>query len=406
MKIVHIIGYFQPELGYEEYYSALTQAKMGHDVSVITSDRIYPFKNIEKILQEIGSEYTGRKRWVGMKVVDGIKVYRLPVVFESFYDFILVMGVRKILSQIKPDIVHSHGVKQGTQMFAAMHKDLGYKLVIDEHDTGPTYSQEPTFKNNVARFEYFLLRKRICSYGYKRADSIVAVTPQARDFLMSLYKIKKNRIELLPLGVNTDIFKVKKAKGRALRRSMGISDNDILIITAGRVDRAKKLELLIEAFAKLNKKYEGLRLLMIGRGDDKYSKYLKDLVKKLKITDSVIFRGFIRSSELPGYYSASDIGFWGKESITIIEAMACGLPVVIADLGTIRHLVEFDNGFTFKPGELKEIRHQLENLVADKELRTRMKKNSLKAVKNKFSYDVRTKKLLKIYEKTLAGKGN
>ena len=54
MKIVHLMGYFVPELGYQEYYLAKKHKQMGHDVYVIASDLLYPFPNIETMLKEAG----------------------------------------------------------------------------------------------------------------------------------------------------------------------------------------------------------------------------------------------------------------------------------------------------------------------------------------------------------------
>jgi glycosyltransferase involved in cell wall biosynthesis len=400
MKITHIIGYFQPELGYEEYYTALTQYKLGHDVSVITSDRIYPFKNIEKILKDIGSEYSGRKRWVGMKEVNGLKVYRLPCVIETLLDFIIIIGVGQTLSKIKPDVVHCHGAKQGTQVFSALNKGQGYKLVVDEHDQGPTYSSEPTLKNNIAGFEYFILRRRICRYIYKKADALVAITPQTKKFLMDLYKIPEDQIELLTLGVNTDMFFFNESKRQDIRNKLGIKGDQLLLITTGRLIKEKKTEILIKAFGNLSKKYK-IKLLIIGRGDEDHMADLKNIAAKVDPKGNIIFQGFAPPSELPYYYSAADIGIWGKESITIIEAMACGLPLVIADMDTMKHLASYENGLTFQPGDQSELESCLEKIISDKALRNNMRKNSINAAKNRYSYDVRTKKLLNIYERVL-----
>ena len=57
MKIAHVVSYIQPEFGYEEYYTAREQAALGHEVHVITSDRIFPFNDVEKMLSDIGSPY-------------------------------------------------------------------------------------------------------------------------------------------------------------------------------------------------------------------------------------------------------------------------------------------------------------------------------------------------------------
>ena len=62
MKIVHLMGYFVPELGYQEYYLAKKHKEMGHDVYVIASDMLYPFPNIETMLKEAGAKDASRKR--------------------------------------------------------------------------------------------------------------------------------------------------------------------------------------------------------------------------------------------------------------------------------------------------------------------------------------------------------
>ena len=77
MKIVHLMGYFVPEFGYQEYYLAKKHRKMGHDVYVIASDLLNPFPNIESMLKESGIKDASRKRKAGFSVIDGIKVYRL-----------------------------------------------------------------------------------------------------------------------------------------------------------------------------------------------------------------------------------------------------------------------------------------------------------------------------------------
>src|SRR3989338_2559674 len=102
MKIVHLMGYFVPELGYQEYYLAKKHRDMGHDVYVVASDLLYPFPNIENMLKESGAGNTSRNRKPGLAVVDGIKVCRLKHFFE-YSDFILAKGLKQTLAGINPD---------------------------------------------------------------------------------------------------------------------------------------------------------------------------------------------------------------------------------------------------------------------------------------------------------------
>jgi hypothetical protein len=144
-----VATYFQPEFGYDEYYVALNLARMGHDVSVITSDRIYPLKNVEKLLAEIGSEYSTRMRGCGISKIDGFTVYRLPSVAELFLDFNLIMNIRDTLKKIKPDLIHIHEPILGGSALAAGHRDLGFKVVVDQHGYATTFEETDTLKNRV-----------------------------------------------------------------------------------------------------------------------------------------------------------------------------------------------------------------------------------------------------------------
>jgi len=93
MRIAQVTSYFQPEFGYEEYYLSRKLSELGHEVSVVTSDRIFPFKNVKKLLEEIGSDKTNRYRGVGITELDGFEVYRLPTLIELFSDFNLLLNI-------------------------------------------------------------------------------------------------------------------------------------------------------------------------------------------------------------------------------------------------------------------------------------------------------------------------
>src|SRR3989344_9365136 len=122
MKIVHLMGYFVPELGYQEYYLAKKHKEMGHDVYVIASDSLYPFPNIENMLKEAGAKEVSRKRKPGLSIIDGIKVYRLNHWLE-YSDFILVKGLKKTLEKIKPDVVFAHESRRGLPALAGLWKE-------------------------------------------------------------------------------------------------------------------------------------------------------------------------------------------------------------------------------------------------------------------------------------------
>ncbi|WP_455392798.1 glycosyltransferase family 4 protein [[Eubacterium] cellulosolvens] len=400
MKIAQVTSYFQPEFGYDEYYVSRNLARLGHDVSVVTSDKIYPFKNVEKLLAEIGSEHTTRKRSRGIQKMDGFTVYRLPSVAELFLDLNLVMNIRSALKKIKPELVHLHEPILGGSAMAAGHKDLGYKLVVDQHSYATTFEETETLKNRFVHYQYILLRKRFANYAFKRADAIVAVTERTKKFLVEFFSVPEEKIEVVSLGVDEKLFSFNPEARERIRNELKVAEDTPLIITAGRFDRAKKLDQLIRAFAGLRQQQKA-RLVVIGTGDDEIERELHQLVKKLMLGKSVTFIKFVKKSLLSSYYSAADIGFWNKASITIIEAMGCKLPVVLPDQGTIKNYVENKNGLLFPEDDVDSLQEQLLELAVNVNRREQMGKRALELVEKRFSYKVTTKKLLGIYQRCL-----
>jgi glycosyltransferase involved in cell wall biosynthesis len=400
MKIAQVCTYFQPEFGYDEYYVSRTLVQMGHDVSVVTSDRIYPFKNVGKLLAEIGSKHTNRWRGRGITSMDGFTVYRLPTIAEILLDFNLIMNIRYTLKKIKPELVHLHEPILGGSALAAGHKDLGFKLVVDQHGYATTFQETETLKNMFVHYQYLLLRKRVGNYAFKRADAIVAVTERTKQFLMDLFKVPEDKIEIVPLGVDENIFRFDEGDRKKIRDQLGVSQNTVLILTAGRLDVAKKLDQLIDAFHGLGKNVDA-KLVIIGTGDETIAKKLQHQVKSLNLEKRIKFIKFVPKSLLASYYSAADIGFWNKASITIIEAMGCKLPVVIPDQRTIRAYVANRNGLLFPEDDVNALRDKLLELSTNPKKRALMSARALELVENKYSYRVTTKKLVKIYERCL-----
>jgi len=392
MKIAHVISYFQPEFGYHEFYVPREQAAMGHEVHLITSDRIFPFKNVEKMLEDVGSPHKDRFREVGTTELEGFKVHRGKTKTEVLFDLIVFEGIEEKLREIKPDVVHSHGLWQwGSRVCARLKEELGFALVLDEHAYSTTYDMSRTLRNWVLDKEYKVLRAPAARKTIKEADEIVGICQEAKDFVEEFYKV--DNVHNNPLGIDHRNFSFSKESRDRIRKELGVMDDEVLLITAGRLDSAKKLELFIEAYKSIDR--NDLKFILIGRGDDDYMDRLK------KISDGKVqFLGFKNARDLAAYYCAADIGLWGKASITIREALSCSLPVLLYDQGNMRDLLKWDNGIAVKE-EIEDIRDNILKLADDPELRKLMGKNARKGVMEELSSEREARELIKIYEKAL-----
>jgi D-inositol-3-phosphate glycosyltransferase len=192
----------------------------------------------------------------------------------------------------------------------------------------------------------------------KDCQRIIVATDEEKQDLVRYYGALSEKIGVVPCGVNMELFKpVDKA---IARKTLGLNDEKILLFV-GRIDPLKGIEQLIKAVALL-KNDENLRLIVVG-GDENSYKELEELKKlsiALGIRESVTFPGLVRQEQLPYYYSAADVcvvpSYYESFGLVALEALACGTPVVAADVGNLKNIIrQGETGYVTKdnsPGML------------------------------------------------------
>ena len=127
MRIIHISDHFQPWMGYQETYLAKEQTRMGHDLLVITANRYG---------RRPGAILGTREASAGFSEEDGIKVLRLPILFElpTNWAYPWLRNLIGAVQDFSPDIIHCHGVLTFSNIRIALgKKKMGYVLVVDNH---------------------------------------------------------------------------------------------------------------------------------------------------------------------------------------------------------------------------------------------------------------------------------
>ena len=152
-------------MGYQEYFLAKEQVKMGHKVYIVTSNLYFPFPNYEQNFQNILGP---RKFNVGNKNIDGIEVLCLPIYFEQPGKRVMLKNLKEKVFGIKPDLVIAHGEYSffNLQVYY-WKKKLKYSLVIDSHchphDKNPDDNKKANFLNRLLSNLLFFTFKNI--YG-------------------------------------------------------------------------------------------------------------------------------------------------------------------------------------------------------------------------------------------------
>ena len=178
----------------------------------------------------------------------------------------------------------------------------------------------------------------------------------------SEYEMIKNinpelNIKIIYNGVDTQkFFPLEKTFNSPLK-----------IVCSARLIKRKGQDILIKAIAKLKEKGIIYRLNLIGEGDEKDN--YKRLAADLNVADQICFCGYIKREKMPEIYQKADIfvlpSYNEGMSNALLEAMACGLPVVVTDVGGTEELVENGvNGFVFNAGKVDELVNVLQKINA------------------------------------------
>lgn len=309
-------------------------------------------------------------------------VLRIPGIPIGIYDYRLT-GIcpMKALRQIKKwhlDIIHSQ-TEFGVGTFARIvSKRLNIPLVHTYHTMYEDYVHYITHgyfdKTSKKIVEYLTL-----FYCDKTINELIVPTKKTWELFKEKYMVDRN-VHIVPTGIDIDRFKLENNQGIDIekeRKKIKLSKEDFIITFVGRIAEEKNIIFLLENMKKIIKKNQKIKLLIVGDGPDleSYKKYSKEN----KLNDNVIFVGKVPWDDIPKYYLISDVFVTASKSetqgLTVIEAMAAGLPVVcIKDDSFITTVENDSNGKIFEDD--KGYIESIVSLSKNKKLLDKLKKGA------------------------------
>jgi glycosyltransferase involved in cell wall biosynthesis len=393
MKIVHIVDYFQPVLGYQEAFLAKEHAKLGHEVFVITSDRYAP------VLYHKGAAFSilgPRRKGHGFFIEEGIKVWRLKTLFE-FAGRPWLIGLENKVRELEPSIINVDGPNTITAFRIALlklkdKKLRNVKLIFDDH-------MYPEVSVSKWKALYPILRRSSLRIVAKASDGVVAVSNTTRIFMHENYGFPLEKIKVIPLGVDPEVFRYDEMARNEIRRNLGINEGDVVFIYTGKIVPSKRVDILIEAAIQLVKSGYNLKVLLVGYSDENYQKQLQTKIEMEGCTQNFLWHEAVPNQNLYKYFSSADVAVWPcQHTNSILEAMACGLPVIVSDEARASEEVAYENGLTYKLGDVADLIEKMKTLLVDKTLRRKFGENGKKIVHEKFSWKMIAAEFIKIYE--------
>jgi D-inositol-3-phosphate glycosyltransferase len=316
--------------------------------------------------------------------------------FDQFYQW-----------QLKPyDLIHAHFWMSGL-VAANIKKLFGIPFVITFHALGRVrrihQGEADDFPDQ--RFE---IEDRIIS----ECDQLIAECPQDHDDLVNLYRADPAKITLVPCGFDPEEFwPIDKSEAR---QHIGIESGVFTLLQLGRIVPRKGVDTVIEGFSQFSKKVNTRCNLVIVGGEHEdplldrsiEMARLRKLATDEKVEDSIKFVGRRGRADLKYYYSASDIfitmPWYEPFGITPVEAMACGTPVVGANVGGIKFTVsDGRNGLLVPPRNSAELASKLVYLFENPTLIEKFRLESIRRANELFSWKKVTQEISKMYEKVL-----
>ncbi len=380
MKILHICQYYNDGFGYQENLLPRYQAKLGHEVTVITSDRRSYFAK-EKTPKIVG---TGEFEDMGTRVI------RIPIKGEFKGRFVRFVNLYQALENETPDYILHHGLSAPSLITAARYKKRhpSVFLVADNHA-----DHSNSGRSCLWRFLYYRqYRRRLLAKIIGEIDLFFSMTPGCKHFAERELGVPSEKHSLLYLGADVDRNSFSREWRSTIRQKLGFSEDDIVLITAGKISYRKKTDMIVKALKEIA--LAKVKLLIVGSIEDEYARALDSVVANDK---RIMKLGWVPADELYKYFSSADIGvFPGGQSVLWQQAISCNLPVVLRYWPGTEYLLSEKNGlFLFSDNHL-ELKQHLEQLVVNPDLRKEITKGAEKLTEDVLSYDVIAKRTIDV----------
>ncbi len=212
------------------------------------------------------------------------------------------------------------------------------------------------------------------NWVYRNLDGAVVLTRKLRDSLAERTVLPKEKIEVIPYGIDVDVFDPAIHSKRENRKRFDLPEDAFLIGLVGRIEEAKGQAVAIDAFAKAG--IPDSRLVICGAVQEKgYLEHLKGRIDELNMEGAVRFLPFTTEvSVLMNAFDLSLLPSLGETfGLVVIEAMSAGIPVIGTDAGGVPEIIEHErNGILVPPGDSDALAKAMRTLAEDGRLRERV----------------------------------
>jgi L-malate glycosyltransferase len=320
---------------------------------------------------------------MGITVVQGVE----PVTGKYWEAFSpRARQMRKIIKEVKPDLIHAGPIQQ-----------VAFWAVVAKFHPLVSMSWGSDLMQQA---ESSLWNRWVTRYTLGNSDVLVGdcdcVGQKAAQFGFPLDSYMK-----FPWGVDLEHFTPHNSLG--LRQILGWQDK-IVLLSNRSLEKLYGVEVVLKAFIKARESNPDLRLMLYGRGSQEQS--LRQLTQQNDLQEDVHFGGFAEYDQLPEIYRSADLYLSASHSdgssVSLMEALACGLPVIVSDIPGNREWVrEGEEGWLFKDGNVKELTQKMLQAASQVKSFEQMKKGNRALAEDRADWTKNFPVLLQAYELAL-----
>ncbi|KPK84758.1 MAG: hypothetical protein AMS27_09135 [Bacteroides sp. SM23_62_1] len=383
-------------MGYLENCLPEALATLGHEVHVVTSTGQVYFNQPQ--YKETYEEFLGKSIVdPGSKEINGFILHRLT--FRLIMGKVFLTGLYNRLKVIKPDIVQTLDPFSFMNIQVILYRIfIKYKIFTANHIMKSVFPLAHLGKNQKIwkKISFYITRTLPGKLFNRFIEKSFPITIDAMEISARYYSIPYHKMKIISLGVDTQLFspalsQQMQKKRLEMRENMGIKENEILCIYTGRFSEGKNPLCLAQAINKLQNIKENYKGLFIGNGMQ---------AKQIEKLDGCIIKDFVFFNKLADFYRMADIGVWPREeSTSMLDAAACGLPLIISNTVQAAERIE-NNGLTY-------IENDVDNLVdvllqmRDEKIRKQFSINGVEKMKRNYSWIRMAEIRIEEYKKSL-----
>ena len=391
MKILQICPIFSSRP--KEVGSGVTQvvyniskelSKRGHEVKVYTSNAL----DVKRKMSNEGSSV----------IVDGIKVNFFPYKVHYYTFFLtpsMISAVRRNLKEF--DIIHIHDLRAFQSIVVYYYaRKYGVPYVLQVHGSLPRIMAKQRLK---WIYDFF--------FGYrllKDASKVIALS-QIEAEQYKRMGVPEEKIAIIPNGIDLSEYANLPPKG-CFKKKFGIKEEKKTVLYLGRIHKIKGIDILVRTFANVVKKLDDVRLVIVGP-DDGYLSELEALIKALKIEDKVLITEPLYDRDKLEAYVDADLyvlpSRYETFPMTILEAYACGKPVIASKLDGLKDLViNRKTGLLIAPGNAEQLAKSIFSVLNDHDKAEEMGLRGRQFMKENFTITKVVNRLEDLYKEVVS----